>query len=1147
MIMMMIISAVANHCIPHHFVPFCLSYYHIDGLGYYDDGEERLGDEDDTNQPKKRSISNTAALTSAALKKARRTKALMSSSSASKNKNHKKGDNDDNDNNNDDDDNDETAAVKKNRSMWDFVQRGASASAATTTTSSSSSLSLSRSNKSQKGQHPSSSSIPSTADLHSLLAELDTTTTTSSSTRKRRSTFATSTNRSKARAVASARRHLRFSASSSSSAAANHSTRRRSSSSRKPRDDSNFDHDNDDNDDDDQYDAGSTWNDDHEDHDDTDQPSGATATADAVDEPTEETKTSVVRFAENVGHHQSHTNKDTNARTTESNNKESEEQEVKPKEFQRRRLAKKTTMSAPARKAMEAQQLQLQQQLAQKQEQVKKSTATAASTLHMIDATGASFQPEAIATDESESHSTTAALDATSVAQLESVLLTTKGKGNDDDEAETTYLDMFWMDACERDGEVHLFGKTPLRDAPDTFVSCCVVVKNNLRNLFCLPRRRQTNSKPTESEPTIKNENDNDNSDDDDDGEYESVLNVHSEIKSILQPACLPHAAGSAWAGKVVTRQYAFDDATIPRQPTQYYKVVYDAKYPAPSPDVCAKGGKYIDKILNGGATVLETFILKRKLMGPCWIRIQNPSPNKGLLTWCKVECHVTNPKDVTRWDLAQEKGQVTSRPPPPIVAVTLKIKTIVNPKTHKSEVVSVSALCHKKVLLDTASDESTKCMTQLSLIRPLNLNTGHESHGLPQFPRDIDQEIQSQMPQLQRMPNERALLSRLLVQIGLWDPDVLIGHNAWGYDMQVLLTRSTELKVNTWSKFGRRRKTQPPRSLSTDFAVADVLVGRLLCDTYLSAKELLHETTYSLTNLALTQLKTARVDIEPVDIPLWFQTSQTIVQLAKHTLHDAQLVQRLMFKLQIIPLTKQLTCIAGNLWSKTIKGSRADRNEYLLLHEFHQLKILPPEKKFKGKKQHQKQEVHRDEEGNIEPETAPGVTNKAKYSGGLVLEPKKGLYDSFILLLDFNSLYPSIIQEYNLCFTTIDWANFAPGAVTPDTSGNNLPPLPDDAIERGVLPRVIKSLVDRRRTVKNMLKSEKDRDKREEVCLIDVHVCCRIWKNVESLMNCIFSEVGRSPKGTQVDSQLNVWVLGIFQFKVLRSADRSVSDSHGA
>lgn len=105
-------------------------------------------------------------------------------------------------------------------------------------------------------------------------------------------------------------------------------------------------------------------------------------------------------------------------------------------------------------------------------------------------------------------------------------------------------------------------------------------------------------------------------------------------------------------------------------------------------------------------------------------------------------------------------------------------------------------------------------------------------------------------------------------------------------------------------------------------------------------------------------------------------------------------------------------------------QGARAQRVEYLLLHSFHARKFIVPDK-FSAQSKDTKT-IKRKTSAGIEsiendpddtnfdeaPEDSHGKTKKGpSYSGGLVLEPKKGLYDKYILLLDFNSLYPSIIQ----------------------------------------------------------------------------------------------------------------------------------------
>ena len=270
-------------------------------------------------------------------------------------------------------------------------------------------------------------------------------------------------------------------------------------------------------------------------------------------------------------------------------------------------------------------------------------------------------------------------------------------------------------------------------------------------------------------------------------------------------------------------------------------------------------------------------------------------------------------------------------------------------------------------------------------------------------------------------------------------------------------------------------------------FAQWSVVAGRLMCDTFLSAQELLpSQRSYALKELAYSHLNTTKVDIDHTQVASKFEETQSLLEVVRSCENDAFLSLQLMFKMMVLPLTKQLTNLAGNLWCKSLQGKRAERIEFLLLHEFHRLKYVCPDKETfasreaKATKKKDADRAAAEEEGiaYVEEEddlggrrTGTGATGrkKAAYAGGLVLEPKRGFYDRFVLLLDFNSLYPSIVQEYNICFTTVT-------RPTPDEEGNlPLANVPSASAETGVLPRMIGNLVARRRDVKNMLKHEKD------------------------------------------------------------------------
>jgi DNA polymerase alpha subunit A len=86
-----------------------------------------------------------------------------------------------------------------------------------------------------------------------------------------------------------------------------------------------------------------------------------------------------------------------------------------------------------------------------------------------------------------------------------------------------------------------------------------------------------------------------------------------------------------------------------------------------------------------------------------------------------------------------------------------------------------------------------------------------------------------------------------------------------------------------------------------------------------LSARELVRETNYDLNYLASSQLGIERKDFDLELLPKVYKNANHLIQIIEHTEKDAFLTFELLFVLNIIPLSKQLTNIAGNLWFRSL------------------------------------------------------------------------------------------------------------------------------------------------------------------------------------------------------------------------------------
>jgi len=271
------------------------------------------------------------------------------------------------------------------------------------------------------------------------------------------------------------------------------------------------------------------------------------------------------------------------------------------------------------------------------------------------------------------------------------------------------------------------------------------------------------------------------------------------------------------------------------------------------------------------------------------------------------------------------------------------------------------------------------------------------------------------------------------------YDPDIIVGYNTNNFDWPYLLERANirGIKIDV----GRRFNSEPSQGVYGHFSVT----GRLNVDLYGFAQSIQEIKVKTLENVAdyLGVLpKEKRTLIEWYDIPNYWDDEKKRDTLLKYNLDDAK--SAYLLAEVFVPFGMELTKISGLPLDQLSMASVGHRVEWLLMREAYRYNELIPNK----------------EEREYE-----------SYEGGLVISPLPGIHED-VYVLDFSSMYPSIMIKYNIGPDTLVKGECEDCWVSPIGYKFRKEPA-------GLYKNVLQKLVEERKEVKR--KMEKSTDEYEK------------------------------------------------------------------
>lgn len=245
---------------------------------------------------------------------------------------------------------------------------------------------------------------------------------------------------------------------------------------------------------------------------------------------------------------------------------------------------------------------------------------------------------------------------------------------------------------------------------------------------------------------------------------------------------------------------------------------------------------------------------------------------------------------------------------------------------------------------------------------------------------------------------DEKELIKSFIEIVKEYNPDIIAGYNTDLYDMPILRERAKQLKIDISAlSLDGSGITLSKRARFTTAR----LIGRVHIDIFNFVfnilSPMLQSEQLTLKNVASELLGDTKLEMDYEDIIKAWDEEKEIERLAKYCLKDSELVYELTKML--LPDIEELTRITGQSLFDTSRMPYSQLVEwYYIKKAKQQNRVVPNQPKFEEIKERQ----------------------KFSYEGGYVKEPEVGLHNE-IAVVDFASLYPSIMATYNISIDTLN------------------------------------------------------------------------------------------------------------------------------